>query len=340
MATMIFSCLLAIVVTLIASLLPDESISSSILGDDHKQQGFTINPIPVKYLEAYAGLTKTIRTDLLTNPDKITNSTFTHANPVKGFKQRTDTHGKNTAKIWIIPATYPVELTESSDSNPWANDPNFVTIANFILETLTQTADQLNVPIPRRHFIVFNYYEPLDTFDFFNPVFPYHTDFQPLGFLASDGPTTIYDRKMGKWREINLGVNKSAPNYLIQSGALMKILSKNEYNSLPHGVGRSPVISDGLGKLSVIGILDLDANVDVTFTSANEEVTIKSAEYTRIRFKATYPTKTEKNSAIIPEGLDAECARLNDEPINREIYRKFIAQLNLFERPNKMNSII
>ena len=158
--------------------------------------------------------------------------------------------------------------------------------------------------------------------------------------MDSDGPTSIYDRQIKKWKEINLDGDGSTPNYLIQSGGLMNLLSKGEYVDFPHGVGRSPVISDGLGKISIIGVLDLDADVDVVFTSNDETATIKSGEYCRIRFKATYPSEAEKKSDIKLTGLEAECARLDDEPNNRELYRKFISQLNSFERPNPTNTLM
>ena len=39
----------------------------SLLATDHKKQGFTINCIPSKYLNARFGIHKSIRSDLLNN---------------------------------------------------------------------------------------------------------------------------------------------------------------------------------------------------------------------------------------------------------------------------------
>lgn len=289
-------------------------------------------PLPSHHRNSLDTLNSQIRLDILHNLSDITDDSYKHPGEIYGYNQRTNNKGHPTAKVWIIRATYPIKLGDESDSNPWSNNSDFVSFGNFILKRLIDQADQFGFPKKRRFFLAINYYDPSEEFDIKNPVFPWHTDFNIMTFLCSDGPTWIYEEP--KWKEINLYSDGPNPRYQIQFGSLAQILSKNKINALPHGVGRSPVFPDGLGKISIVGILDLDSDVEVEFVSPSGKVALMtSGEYSRLRFKASYPSIKEKELEHIPEGIEAECSRLADEPENRELYREYIAHLNVFPRP-------
>ena len=86
--------------------------------------------------------------------------------------------------------------------------------------------------------------------------------------------------------------------------------------------GRAPVITDGLGKISIVGIMDpsgpMVINRDPSYSNAEKTRTFDAAEYIRLRFKAVF-----------------EFDNLTEE--ERDNYKVFLAQLDDFPRPTAEN---
>lgn len=280
--------------------------SPSIQIDPKLGYGYTTPPANI--IAAFKAFTATVRKDLIARPADL--EKFTFESPIEGFKQRKNPAGIETSKNWIMP------LDTKNKVHQWMDDENFVIIRDWIFAQLNTACETHKVPAARTRIISINYYPPKSEFDPLNPVFPYHTDFGYINSLISDGPTMILDPVDGKWKEINLG-----DRMMFQVGGAMQAID-HTYKAIPHGVGRSPIIADDLGKISIVGINDpsglMTLTKDPRRPGERTPCQLESMEYIRLRFKSTY-----------------EMDKLTEQ--ERATFDDYLAQLDDFPRPTLEN---
>jgi len=274
--------------------------------------GYGYATLPENILAALQRFRATMRENLTGRLPLLEAYTFTDC-PTEGFKQRINKDGVETAKVWLLPVDNP---NGKGKSHHWVDNSDFIIIRDFLLSTLGAVCDAHKVPTLRTRCIALNYYPPKSDADPLNPVFPYHTDFGYINSLISDGPTMILDPADGKWKEIELG-----NRMMLQVGGAMQAI-KPEYKAIPHGVGKAPVIADGLGKISIGCFMDPTGPMVLTKDhrqlNAAPTITLDAAEYIRLRFKATHESDklTEAEQAV---------------------YNNYLAQLDDFPRPTAEN---
>ena len=261
---------------------------------------YSLTTMPEQIDLAFNNFTKKIYNDLQMMPSEIEN--FIFESPVKGFKQRSNQCGVQTAKVWIH------AIDGQEIYHKWQTDTDYMIIKSYIFEKLDKLCDKHGVPSRKNKFIAINYYPPFEAFDSKNPVFPYHTDFGYINCLLSNGPTMILDPEDNQWKEINLG-----NQMMHQVGGTLQSISNGKYKAIPHGVGRSPVIANNQGKISIVGVCDPDG--PITLICGDKSLEIDGLEMIGIRFKGLYDNYQ------------------GTEDPDKEIYQTFLSALNKFERP-------